>query len=172
MGPRMTADLPLAVLERLGVFRIQTGSVLQRPVDEDHNLPGQPVESCERLGTLPGWCFGETLQRGNGHLGMRVQHLRAEGCLPSGKPGSVFEGMFRGDDHQKEQRAGANPLKPLTDGNRAFDPSLQGPSGHRASPRCAPSHMDGGEDSTGKRLGCPGTLVKEVICGIPETASL
>jgi hypothetical protein len=25
--------------------------------------------------------------------------------------------MFRCDDHQKEQKAGANPLKPLTDGN-------------------------------------------------------
>ena len=36
--------------------------------------------------------------------------------MQSGKPGGFFEGMFRGDDHQKEQIAGANPLKPLTDG--------------------------------------------------------
>ena len=92
--------------------------------------------------------------------------------MQSGKPGGFFEGMFRGDDHQKEQIAGANPLKPLTDGNMAFDPSLQGASEHRASPRCEPSHMGGGENSTGKRLGCPGTLGKDVICGIPETASL
>ena len=66
----------------------------------------------------------------------------------------------------------AGALKPLTDGNMAFDPSLQGTSEHRASPRCEPSHMGGREDSRGKRLGCPGTLVKDVICGIPETASL
>ena len=80
--------------------------------------------------------------------------------------------MFCCDHHQKEQIAGANPLKPLTDGNMAFDPSLQGTSEHRASPRCEPSDMGGGEDSTGKRWGCPDILVKEVICGITETASL
>src|SRR5438067_9583037 len=86
----------------------------------------------------------------HGHLGMRVQHFREEGCMQSGKPGSFFEGMLRGDDHQKEQIAGAHPPKPLTDGNMAFDPSLQGASEHRASPRCEPSSMGGGEDSTGK----------------------
>jgi hypothetical protein len=42
--------------------------------------------------------------------------------------------MFRCDDHQKEQKAGANPLKPLTDGNMVFDPSLPSASGYRASP--------------------------------------
>jgi len=72
---------------------------------------------------------------------MGFQHFRAERFMQSRKPGSFFEGMFRGDDHQKEQRAGAHPLKPLTDDNRAFDPSLQGASGHRASPRCEPSRM-------------------------------
>ena len=92
--------------------------------------------------------------------------------MQSGKPGGLFEGMFRCDDHQKEQIAGANPLKPLTDGDLTFDPSLQGASEHRASPRYEPSDMGGGDDSIGKRLGCPGTLVKDVICGIPETASL
>ena len=92
--------------------------------------------------------------------------------MQSGKPGGFFEGMFRGDDHQKEQRAGANPLKPLTDSNMTFDPRLQGASAHRASPRCEPSNISRGADSTGERLGCPGTLAKHVICGIPETASL
>jgi len=92
--------------------------------------------------------------------------------MQSGKPGGFFKGMFRGDDHQKEQIAGANPLKPLTDGNMAFDPRLQGASKHRASPRCEPSHIGSGEDSTGKRVECPGTLVKEIICGISEIASL
>ena len=92
--------------------------------------------------------------------------------MQSGKPGGLFEGMFRGDDHQKEQIAGANPPKPLTDGNPTCDPSLYGASEHRASPRCEHSDMGGGDDSIGKRLECPGTLVKAVICGIPETASL
>ena len=67
--------------------------------------------------------------------------------MQSGKPGGFFKGMFRGDDHQKEQIAGANPLKPLTDGNRAFDPSLQGVSEHRASPRCESAHMGEGEEA-------------------------
>jgi len=92
--------------------------------------------------------------------------------MQSGKPCGLFEGMFRGDDHQKEQRAGANPLKPLTDGETTCHPSLQGASEHRASPRCAHSDMGGGNDSTGQRSGCPGTVVKDVICGIPGTASL
>ena len=92
--------------------------------------------------------------------------------MQSGKPGGFFEGMLRGDDHQKEQRTGANPRKPLTDGNVACNPSLQGASEHRASPRCAHSDMGGGDDCTDTRSGCPGTFVKEVMCGIPETASL
>ena len=91
--------------------------------------------------------------------------------MQSGKPGSFFKGMFRGDDHQKEQIAGANPLQPLPDGDTPANPSLQGASEHRASPWCEHSEMDRGEDSTGKRSGCPGTFVKEVICGIPGTAS-
>jgi hypothetical protein len=49
--------------------------------------------------------------------------------------------LLRGNDHQKEQIAGANPLKPLTDGNMAFDPSLQGASAHRASLRCEPFYI-------------------------------
>jgi len=70
IGPLMTDDIPLAVIERFGVFRRQTGPVLQCTVNDEHDLPGQPVESYERLGKLPGLCFGETLQRGHGHLGM------------------------------------------------------------------------------------------------------
>src|SRR2546428_8672284 len=61
IGPLMTDDIALAVIERFGVFRVQTSPVLQRTVDDDHNLPGQPVASCERLGKLPGLWFGETL---------------------------------------------------------------------------------------------------------------
>ena len=80
--------------------------------------------------------------------------------------------MLRCDDHQKEQIAGANPLKPLTDGDLTFDPSLYGASEHRASPRCEHFDMGRGDDSIGKGAGCPSTFVKDVICGIPGTASL
>ena len=73
IGPLMTNDIPFAVIERFGVFRVQTGPVLQRTVDEDHDFPGQPFDALEPLGTLPGLCFGELLQRGDGHLGMRLQ---------------------------------------------------------------------------------------------------
>ena len=117
-------------------------------------------------------CVLESLQRGNGHLGMRVQHAREESFVHSGKPGGFFEGMFRGDDHQKEQITGANPLKPLTDGDPTCDPSLYGASEQRASPRCEYAEMGGGDDSIGKGSGCPSTFVQEVICGIPGTASL
>jgi hypothetical protein len=33
VGPLMTDDIPLSVVERLGVFRVETGSVLQGGVD-------------------------------------------------------------------------------------------------------------------------------------------
>jgi len=59
IGPLMTDDIPLAVIERFGVFRVQAGAVLQCTVDQDHDLPGQPVASLEGLGKLPGLCFGE-----------------------------------------------------------------------------------------------------------------
>ena len=72
IGPLMTDDIPLAVIERFGIFRMQTGPVLQRSVNDDHDFPGQAVDPFERLGQLPSLCFGETVQRRDGHLGMRV----------------------------------------------------------------------------------------------------
>ena len=92
--------------------------------------------------------------------------------MQSGKPGGFLEGMFRCRDHQKEQIAGTNPLKTLTDGDLTFDPRLQGASKHGASPPGEHSNMGGGEDSTGKRSQCLDPLVKKVICGIPGAASL
>ena len=160
IGPLMTDDIPFAVIERFGVFRVQTRSVLQRAVDDDDDLPGQPIDPFECLGKLPSLCFGETFQRREGHLGMRVQQVRKEGWMQSGKPGRLLEGMFRCDDHENEQIAGANPLKPLTDGDLTFDPSRQGASEHRASPQYKHANMGGGDDSIGKRWGCPDTLVK------------
>src|SRR5215470_10503828 len=90
--------------------------------------------------------------------------------MQSGKPGGFFEGMFRCRDHQKEQIAGTNPLKPLTDGDPTFDPSLDGASEHRASPWCEHANMGGGDDSIGQESRCPSLFGKDVICGIPRTA--
>src|SRR5919201_1211471 len=92
--------------------------------------------------------------------------MRKEGWMQSGKPGGLLEGMLRGDDHEKEQIAGAHPLKPLTDSDMTFDPSLQGASEHRASPRCEHSHRGGGDDSSGKRSRRPGTLTPCKRCNL------
>ena len=48
--------------------------------------------------------------------------------MQSRKPGGLLQGMLRGDDHEKEQIAGAHARKPLTNGDLTFDPSLQGPA--------------------------------------------
>src|SRR6266487_269992 len=109
IGPLMTDDIALAVIERLGIFRVQTSSVLQCTVDDDQDLPGQPVASCERLGKLPGLCFGETLQRGRRLLRMRFQPFRKERLTQAGHPGRLFERMLWGDDHPKDQITGAPP---------------------------------------------------------------
>jgi len=71
--------------------------------------------------------------------------------MQSGKPSGLVEGMFRCDDHEKEQIAGAHSLKPLTDGDLTLNPSLQSASEHRVSPQCEHSDMGGGDDSIGKR---------------------
>jgi hypothetical protein len=103
---------------------------------------------------------------------MRLQQVRKEGGMQSGKPSGLLEGMLRGDDHEQEQIAGANPLEALTDGDLTCDPRLQSASEPRASPRCEYADMGGGDDSIGKLSRCPDTFAKAVICGIPGTASL
>ena len=92
--------------------------------------------------------------------------------MPAGKPGGLFESMRCGDDQQQEQITGAHPRKPLPDSDPTCDPSLYGASEQRASPRCEHADMGGGDDSIGTGSGCPRIVVKEVICGIPGTASL
>lgn len=172
IGPRLTEDRARAVMERWGLFRVQTRAVLPWTVEDEQELPGQPGASCERLGTRPGWCCGETLQRGRRHLSMRLQPLRKEGRRQAGKPGGLFASLLCGDDHQQEQRTGAHPRTPLTDSDPTCDPRLYGASEQRASPRCEPAEMGGGADAIGKGSGCPSICVKEVIGGRPGTASL
>ena len=124
VGPLMSDDIPLAMIERFGVFRVQTGPVLQRRVDEDHDFPGQPVDAWECLGKLPGLPFRELIQRGDGYLGMRVQEFGKERGMQAGKASGLFEGVRRGRDHQKEQIACANTLKAPTDGNVTLNPRV------------------------------------------------
>jgi hypothetical protein len=130
------------------------------------------VDSLERLGKLPGLRFREMIQRGDGHLGMRLQEFGKERGMQAGKAGGLFEGVLRCRDHQKEQIASANALKALTDGDVTFDPRVQGASGHGASPQYESSDRSRGDDSTGKGSRCPAPLANDVICGLAERASL
>src|ERR671939_292889 len=171
VGPLMTDYIPLAMIERFGVFRVQTGPVLQGTVDKDHDFPGQPVDAWERLGKLPGLRFRELIQRGDGHLGMRVQEFGKERGMQAGKAGRLCEGVLRGRDHQKEQITSANALKAPTDGDVTCDPRMQGASGHGASPQYESSDRGGGGDSTGKRSRCPDLLAQDVLCGLAGRAS-
>jgi hypothetical protein len=172
VGPLMTDDIPLAVVERLGVVRVETGAVLQGGVDYNHDFPGQPVDALERLGKLPGLRFREMIQRGNGHLGMRLQEFGKERRRQAGKAGGLFERVLRGRDHQKEHIASANARKAPTDGDVTCDPRMQGASRHGASPQYEPSDRSGGDDSTGQGARCPARLANEVIGGLAERASL
>jgi hypothetical protein len=133
-GPRVTDDKSFAVMELLGVFRMQTGTMLPRAVNENGHCPGQTFQGVPRFGTLRGWLLGEALSRRERHGGMALYPLTAWGVVPSRKSCRFFAGMFLPHDHQKEQRAGADPLQTLTDCDTTCDPSLQGVSRHGASP--------------------------------------
>ena len=115
MSPRVTDDQSFAVIELLGVFRMQTGPLLERAVHEKGHCPGQPLQVGQRFGTLPGWLLGEALSRRDRHVGMARSHRTALGVVQSRNSCRFFEGMFLHHDHQKEQRAGADPLQTLTD---------------------------------------------------------
>src|SRR5687768_17827701 len=54
--------------------------------------------------------------------------------MESGESSGLFESMFGGGDHQKEQRGGANAPQAPADGDVAFDPGVQGASGHDPLP--------------------------------------
>ena len=133
ISPLMTNDKSLPMIERLGVVWMQTGTMLERTIHDNRNLPGQLFQLLSGFGNVLGLLLGEALQRLDGDLAMGFQHLRELGFVQSGKPGGFFEGMFRGHDHQKQQITGAEPLKTSTDPDTPSDPSLQGASPHGAS---------------------------------------
>ena len=57
-----------------------------------------------------------------------MQELGKQRGMESGKSGGLFERMFGGGDHQKEQISGANAPQAPPDGDAAFDPGVQGAS--------------------------------------------
>jgi hypothetical protein len=61
IGPLMPDDIPLAMIELLGIFRMQTGSMLNGAIYKDGNLPGETLEGLEALGQLLGLCLREFL---------------------------------------------------------------------------------------------------------------
>src|SRR4030095_16880359 len=129
----MADDKAVAMIEPLGVFRMQTGPVLESTIDYEGYFPGQPLALVQGFGNVLRLFLGEALQRIDGDFAMGFQHLRELGFVQSGKPGGFFEGMFRGYDHQTQQITGAAPLKTSTDPDTPRDPSLQGASPHGAS---------------------------------------
>ena len=61
IGPLVTDDKAFAVIELLGVFRMQTGTMLERAVNENGNFPGQTFQVMQRFGKLRGLLLGEAL---------------------------------------------------------------------------------------------------------------
>ena len=158
--PRMTDDIPCAVLELLGVFRMETGTLLERAINEHGNFPGQTFQGVQRCGTLCGLLLGKALSRRDCHRGMRLQHLTELGGVQSRKPCGFFESMFLHHDHQQEEITGADSLKTVTNGDMTCDPSLEGASLHHAS-SLSPCALWRVEYESGTMTSCPAMLAKD-----------
>ena len=139
VGPLMADDVALAVVEGFGIFRVETGSVLDGGIDDQQDFPGQAADALEGLGDLSGLGFGELIEGSDGDVGMRLQQFGKQRGMESGESGGLFERMLGGGDHQKEQISGANAPQAPADGDVAFDPGMQGASGHGPLP--ATSHL-------------------------------
>ena len=133
-GPRMTHDKSLAMIERLGVFWMQPGALLERTLHDHRPIPGHFVQRVPGFGTVLGVWRGEALQRRDCAIAMGVHHLRQLGCVQSGKPGGFLERMVPGHDHQKQEVTRADGLKTSTDHDRTGDPSLPSLRSPVASP--------------------------------------
>src|ERR1700756_4026171 len=133
IGPLMTNDKSLAMIERLGVFWMQTGAMLERTIHDNRNIPGQLFQLLPGFGNLLRLFLGEALQRIDGDIAMGFQHLRELGFVQSGKPGGFLERMFPGHDHQKQEVTRADVRKTSTDQDMAGDPSLHSLRSHVAS---------------------------------------
>jgi hypothetical protein len=124
IGPLMPHDKSLTMIECLGVFWMQTGAMLERTIHDNRDRPGQLVQLLPGFGKVLGLVLGEAFQRRDGDLALGFQHLRALGFVEAGKPGSFFERMSLGHDHQKQKVTHADVLKASTDQDMTGDPSL------------------------------------------------
>src|SRR5919108_3961679 len=133
IGPLMPHDKSMPMIERFGVFRMQTGATLERTIHDNRNSPGELFQFVPGFGNLLGLFLGKALQRINGDMAMGFQHLRELGFVQSGEPGGFLERMFRGHDHQKQEVTRADVRKTSTDEDMTGDPSLHRLRSHMAS---------------------------------------
>jgi hypothetical protein len=82
IGPLMTNNKALAMIECLGVFWMQTGAMLERTIHDNRNIPGQLFQLLPGFGNLLGLFLGEALQRIDCNIAMGFQHLRKLGAVP------------------------------------------------------------------------------------------
>src|SRR5262245_39776412 len=124
IGPLMPNDKSVPMIERFGVFWMQTGATLERTIHDNRNSPGQLFQLLPGFGNLLGLLLGKPLQRRGCDRAMGFQHLRALGFVQSGNPGGFLESMFRGHNHQKQEITRADVRKTSTDEDMTGDPSL------------------------------------------------
>ena len=101
IGPLMPHNKSLSVIEGLGIFWMQTGTLLKRTIHDKRNIPGQLFQFLPGFGYVRGLFLGEAVQRIRCDFAMGFQHLREWGFVQSRKPGSFFERILPGRDHQK-----------------------------------------------------------------------
>src|SRR5215467_1548208 len=134
IGPLMPNDKALPMIERFGVFWMQTRTMLERTIHDNRYLPGQLPQLLPGVGNLLGLFLGETLQRSDCDRTMSFQQLRELRFVQAGKPGGFLKRMFRGHDHQKQEVTHADVFKTSTDCDMTGDPSLHSLRSHVASP--------------------------------------
>jgi hypothetical protein len=136
MGPWMSKDKPLAMMEGLGVVRRQTGAMWDRAVHQDRYVPGETMlgQRVQRLRKLPGWRLRECLSCRESALRMMLETRTALRCVASRQAGGFFEGMFPAHDQQKKQRTDAHRCETWANRETTRDPDMQGVSMHGASP--------------------------------------
>jgi hypothetical protein len=110
IGPLMTDDTSLAMIERLGVFWRETGALLERTLHANRPVPGQLLQLLPGCGYVLGVLLREAVQRLHCNLAMGFPHLRAWGLVQSSKPGSFLERRLPGRDHQQEEITRADVL--------------------------------------------------------------
>ena len=73
--PLMADDIPFAMIELLGVFRMQTCTTLEGTIHSNRYFPGETLQVLQRLGKLLGLFLGEALYCRDRNLGMGLQHF-------------------------------------------------------------------------------------------------